>query len=94
MNKGQVATWLIGLLATIALAFNGIATNTNNAQQDSITDHEGRISSNEANVTRIPYLEGKIDKALELLGSDPRLIEREVKKQLDQRLASSTTSKI
>jgi hypothetical protein len=86
-----VVTWAIGLFVSTSLAFTGMTAASNSAQNDTLREHEGRLSGAEAAISRIPYIEGKLDKALERQGVDPRLVEDEIARQLREVGLATTT---
>lgn len=83
-SKGQISPllmWALGLIATVALGLNGLTANTNNNQDKTILNHEGRIASTETEIKRIPIIEGKLDRLLDKQGLDSSAIGREIQRQ-------------
>ena len=69
MNKGQAGiSWLIGLGASVLIAAFGSYSMADRTSQNRDYEQAQRISSLEAKVERIPYIENKLDLLLQKVG--------------------------
>ncbi len=84
----QIVMWAVGLTIPIVLASAGHEASVNAVQDDKIYLLNGQVSALQADATRIPIIEAKVDKLLEKQNVDPKLIEEAITKAVGQTIQS------